>query len=228
MHINGHNVNFPPVTIGNEELKKANVIRYLGFYVDDRLSFKSHCSIICKKAHNVANFIHGNYHCRSSSFLMGMYSTYMPPLAEYGTPCYNPFSKESIRKIEGIQKCFTRRIPCLSRQPYSERLASTGTDSLHITRIKNDITLLCKMTHGLIDSCFAEFFELSSTNGRARGNDITVRIPSCKTNIKKYAFCSQVSKVWNALPTEVVASSSLLRIKKSLDATQTKQILLRF
>jgi len=50
--------------------------------------------------------------------------------------------KQEIRKIECVQRCFTKKLHGLHKMIYSDRLISLGIDSLYCRRVKADL-LMC-------------------------------------------------------------------------------------
>ena len=69
----------------------------------------------------------------------------MRPILEYCTPVWSPHHKGLADKIEKIQCRFTKRIYGLSNLSYEDRLSSLKLDSLHVKRIKQDLTMCYKI-----------------------------------------------------------------------------------
>jgi len=57
----------------------------------------------------------------------------------------------SYKKIEWVQKSFTKRLNCLSALLYSDRLIWLGADSLATRRLKFDLVLFYDIVHDNID-----------------------------------------------------------------------------
>ena len=65
-----------------------------------------------------------------------------------------------IVQLEQIQRRFTKRLSGFTSLSYSERLAQLCADSLEVRRLKNNLTVIFKMLHGLIDIEFDSIFTL--------------------------------------------------------------------
>jgi len=54
------------------------------------------------------------------------------PLLEYASRVWSPYLLKHIKRIESVQKRFTKRLPNISHLGYTERLKTTGLDSLNL------------------------------------------------------------------------------------------------
>nr|VZI40377.1 unnamed protein product [Spirometra erinaceieuropaei] len=76
----------------------------------------------------------------------------------------------------------------------------------------------------LHDCCLvpADFFELATTTN-LRGHPLKLRVTGAKLVIRKFFFSNRVIEAWNALPTDVVMSTSVEAFKRKLDQCATKR-----
>ncbi|BHF63829.1 hypothetical protein SprV_0200682400 [Sparganum proliferum] len=74
------------------------------------------------------------------------------------------------------------------------------------------------------DCCLlpADFFELATTT-KLRGHPLKLRVTGAKLDIRKFFFSNRVIEAWNALPADVVMSSSVEAFKRKLDQCTTKR-----
>ena len=71
-----------------------------------------------------------------------------------------------------------------------------------------------KIIHGLVDTNATEFFEFSKT--KTRGHAFKLRKPKCRTDVRQNFFSNRVVELWNALPDDVVCSTSLAIFKHNI------------
>ena len=56
-----------------------------------------------------------------------------------------------IRKVESVQRKFTKRLPGCSHLSYPDRLVRLNLDSLVVRRLRHDLILTYKIVFGLTD-----------------------------------------------------------------------------
>ena len=98
---------------------------------------------------------------------------------------------------------FTKKLPVLSSQTYSQRLGFLHSMSLENRRLFTDLVYVYKFTHGLLD-CAAEDVGLDIAKNITRGSG--VRLYQLRPlNAKSAAmFKFRAAREWNALPEAIV------------------------
>ena len=153
---------------------------------------------------------------RDKYLLFTAFTTYVRPTLEYCCNVWSPYKLADIRKIESIQRKFTKRLTGLQDLSYQDRLTEIGAESLQIRRIKFDLTMYYKILHSLVDLEPNDYFGIKSTC--TRGNDFSLLLHKYCSNIDKYTFKNRVLTLWNLLPNPPVSASSLSSFKNSLDS----------
>ena len=130
-------------------------IRWLGFYLDRKLSFKHHTDILCAKAKNVisgltclGNTITG----LNQNNLRLLFKTCVIPVITYRSQLwFNPYSPKKllINKLQVVQNLGLRRVTGTFR--------TTNTEALMILTYQPPIQITI---HKLFESCTARFFRL--------------------------------------------------------------------
>ena len=77
---------------------------------------------------------------------------------EYASCVLSPSSVGLIRKIEAVQKLFTRRLPDFNVLDYHERLALLGLESLELRRLKADLSMTYRIMFNLVNFNVGNFF----------------------------------------------------------------------
>ena len=96
--------------IHNTVLQETNTIKYLGVYIDDKLTWKSHVDTIVAKANSVKGFLSRNFkHC-PPSVKNKCYQTLIRPVLEYASIIWSPYLVTLIDKIEAVKRHSVRFI----------------------------------------------------------------------------------------------------------------------
>ena len=124
-------------------------------------------------------------------------------------PLSGHHTQSNITIVEDVQRSFTRRLPGFNGVEYAQRLERLGLQSLEHRRLLADLLLCYKIIHGLVALNFDDFFFVFSPNSALRGHSLKLVVPISKCNKAKYFFSSRIVGVWNSLPDDVVAASSV-------------------
>lgn len=212
--------------IDGNPLENVTSIRDLGLIVDSKLRFSEHCAAKAMKASNVVNFLFRAFKSKETSFLVGLFKTYVIPLLDYGSVVYSPILTRDIRIIESVQKRFTKRLPEFRGTSFSypQRLKATGLIPLDIRRSIHDLVETYKIIYGYVDLEFKNFFQLIPLNRATRSNGLKLRVNSFRTEIRKNYFSNRVVKLWNKLPRELVTIGTVHSFREAVTAYQTADL----
>ena len=83
------------------------------------------------------------------------------PLLEYCTPVWSPHTVGLIRKIESVQKKFTKKLCGFAKLDYVSRIDMLNLELLHVRRLKQDLLWCYNILHGNVAVDSAKFFSLS-------------------------------------------------------------------
>ena len=215
MHIGKDNRNFSYDMEGCW-LETVEEEKDLGVVVDKKMKFSKQCLEARNRANRTLGFINRNVSYKSKEVVRSLYNAYVRPHLEYCIQAWSPHYKQDINMLEAVQRRATRMIPSLRRLEYTDRLKELNMFSFERRCIRGDMIELYKM---FSDSDYLDvgtFFNLQGDN-RIRGHNRKIRKQSCRLDIRKYFFSHRVVDFWNALPEEIVCSSSLSAFKKRLD-----------
>ena len=105
----------------------------LGVIFDDEPTFKEHnCKV--KKANALGGMLHRSFTHLDKDMFKQLFVAIVRPLLEYGTPIWNPYSKDQITLIENVQRRATKQVQKFSDIPYKERLKARGLLTLQYRR----------------------------------------------------------------------------------------------
>ncbi len=134
--------------MGGEKLVESNSVRDLGVLVDKKLNFKDHIDKITVDANRKANFILRRFGHLYKRTLATLFSSTVRPSLEYCSTVWSPVGKTLIKKLEKVQRSFTKRIRGLKDISYVERLFEVGLMTLHQRRHLMDLIMVDKITSG--------------------------------------------------------------------------------
>jgi len=152
---------------------------------------------------------------------MKAFLVYVRPVLEYASCVWFPQSVGLIRKIESVQRRFTKRFPCCKHMTYNDRLVKLNIDSLELRRLRLDLVYVYKIMFGLVAADISDYFTLQSANDynviTRRENPYKLLVNNCRINVRKNFFCERIIKIWNSLPPYIVHFESLSSFKNSLN-----------
>ena len=127
--------------------------------------------------------------------------------------CYwNPYELSDIKKLESVQRRFTKRIPGMRQVCYQERLNRLSLQTLERHRLEIDLCMVYRIVYGLCDLKFEDFFQTSPCDV-TRGHCKKLFVSGCRRDCRKNFFSLRTVPIWNSLPNAAVSSGSLKSFK---------------
>jgi len=125
----------------------------LGVSVDSSLCFSDHTTNITDEAHQRASLIHRCFSFKDRPMLVQAYITYVRPLLKHNSSIWSPASIKDIRRLEGVQRKFSKRNPGMSGLTYYSRLKVLCLESLELKQIGADsmLSLFPGLNHSYVD-----------------------------------------------------------------------------
>ncbi|VDM00082.1 unnamed protein product [Schistocephalus solidus] len=101
--------------------------------------------------------------------------------------------------------------------PYEKLLSNLDLFPLDYRQLRGNLIQAFCMLRGQ-DCCLAsgDFFELATTN-TLRGHPIKLRVTGARLDKRIFSFSNRVIKAWNALPANIIMSSSVDTFKRKFD-----------
>jgi len=154
----GHSYDSPLYVINDVALCATDVANDLGVQVDSKLRFSHHYENVVAKAHQRASLILRCFECRDPNVLFRAFITYVRPILEYCSPVWAPVYKTDIKRLESVQRRFTKKLDGLNNMSYEHRLNTLCTESLELRRLKLNLTVMYKISRSIVatdDSFFS-------------------------------------------------------------------------
>jgi hypothetical protein len=209
--------------IDGEEVICKSGEKDIGVFVDQQVKFSEHCQQITSKANSLNFRIFQSFVTRDPKILFSIFKTYVRPILEHNSTVWSPYLKEDIRRVEGPQRRFTKRLSGYETEfTYLQRLHALGEETLLVRRIKADLVLVYKIIHGLVDGLgnLVQFARVM----RTRGHLYKIVPERFRVNSRKNFFSVRVANLWNDLPAEVAESGTLTIFKAKLKQIRYHEI----
>ena len=117
-------------TLHSSALPHVNTVNDLGVLVDSHLTFSCHINAITQKANQRCYLILKSFQSRDRNLLIKAFITYVRPLLETNSQVWSPHLLKDIRRIEAVQRRFTKKLEGLHTLTVSQ---SVSQSALHIT-----------------------------------------------------------------------------------------------
>ena len=209
-------------SLASNPLCDVNAVRDLGVLIDRSLKFDNHIRDIVTRACTRANLIHKCFRSRDTSTLVRAYITYVRPLLEYASSVWSPHLLKDIKRVESVQRRFTKRLPGMGDKTYSRRLTDIGLESLELRRLQQDLVLTYKILFSKLVVNYENMFNVR-LHSRTRGHDWKLMTSHSHIDIRKHFHCVRVVAPWNSLNMTVNDLNSVKKFRslvKKSDLTQ--------
>ena len=107
---------------------------------------------------------------RSKDILLPLYKALVRPHLEYANPVWSPYLVKDIKRIESVQRQFTKKITGLRSLKYEDRLKKLKLPSLVYRRKRGDMIECYKLTHHIHDPLTTKSLFKIDTNAITRAH----------------------------------------------------------
>ena len=146
---------------------------------------------------------------------MKTYTTYIRPLIENSTLLWNTNYVTNTKKLESIQRKWSRNIAGLEDLPYANRLLSLDQYSIKGRLLRYDLIKMWKILHS--ESPIPPYLILTKTlNPNTRGHPLKLYIEYVRLEARKRSFPHRIIPLWNSLPEHIACAANLESFKRML------------
>ena len=112
-----------------------------------------------------------SFQSRDRATLTRAFTAYVRPLLESNSQVWSPHLLGDIRRVENVQRRFTKRLDGLYSLPYTERLRLPGLELLEARRLRADLIFAYKLLFGHTPLNVQDFF-LPLSTAATRGSSV--------------------------------------------------------
>ena len=212
----GRGTDHPQLCLEGEPLDVVPKYRDLGVIVDCKLRFHDHIRLICGRTGSMMGELLRSTICRSKEFMMTLYITHIRPTIDYCSSVWNVGYLGDVRKLESLQRRWTREIEGMGGMEYPDRLAELGLFSMYGRLLRRDLINVWRCfndensVRGLRD-----MFEMARSD-RTRGHRLKISVPVCRGDLMRKFFTVRVVTLWNSLPGALVEAESVSDFKSGV------------
>lgn len=208
-------VSSPVYVLNGNLLPVLNSYRDLGVTVDTSMKFHEHIDSLSHKASGLChNFLKSTV-CRTPEFMTFLFNTHIRPLLDYGSCLWNTGFVEDARKLERVQRRWTKRIDNLAELSYAERLHELDLFSIQGRLLRSDLIQYWKVINGHC-SITADSMFTQPPSCPTRGHKLKIFVNRSNTDVRKRSFSRRCVNVWNSLPEWVVTAPNIHAFKRGL------------
>ena len=199
-------------------------VRDLGIFLNSALKPFSTVDAFSERAMCVCRALLKAVTLNDAAVLVLLYKTYVLPLLSFSSAVWSPYLVRDIRKVENVQRYFTRVIfyRCFpsssyprSMPQYSTRLSVLKLQPLSIRRIVADLVLAFKILRSETRLKSSRLFCFQPC--RTRGSGFRFYAPVVKNCLQRYHFFSLRTARWlNRLPLNVLSAKNAKVFKRRL------------
>ena len=211
--------------LAKKPLPRVTEVIDLGINFNSRLNFSNHISAIIAQAKQRLFLMKKSFRSRNSPILIVAFKTYIIPILEYCSPVWNPHTLQDVRRIESVQRLFTKKLPGFEGLSYPARLEKAQLSTLELRRMRADLCLCYNIVHQNVDSAVSNFFEIEPSS-LTRGHSWKLKSSVPRLDSRLHFFSHRITRVWNSLSEKTVSANSISSFKARLDSESFDKFLL--
>ena len=207
------------------DLPNTTEVLDLGVTFNSKLNFSDHISSIICKAKQKLFLVKKMFVSKNPNILIMAFKTYVIPLLEHCSQIWNPHIVADVRRLESVQRLFTKRLSGFQGLGYLARLQKAGLYTLELRRLWADLCFCYKILRGHVDTTTDQFFILDKT-GLTRGHNWKLKSKTARLDSRLHFFSYRVVKVWNSLSPDTVNAPSVCSFKTLLERENLESFLI--
>ena len=200
-----------PLMFNENKLTQKRVVKFLGVFIDENLSWKFHIDHVCKKVSKSTGIIYRSRFLLSMKTKLSLYYTLIYPYLTYCNVIWSSTYVTNVKRLFLNQK---RLVRALTNADFTAHTAPLFYRLNLLDIYKINFLYIVKFIYcyhyNLLPSSFHNIFitsrHMHSYNTR---NANAYRPHTCRTNIKKFTILFQGPQKWNSLPENIKNSETL-------------------
>ena len=203
-------------TLNGTELKESESERDLGVIFSSNLKWKQQIISFSSKANSMMGMFKATFYQFDIELVKTLYKAFIRPLIEFAVPVWSPYYKGDINILEKVQHRMTRLVPFLRKLTYDRRLEILELTTLETRRERGDLLQVFKLLNN--------FEKIELVNKPVLRQESITRGHNLKYERERVSYLprhnflfNRSANVWNALPKDIVNSTTINEFKNKLD-----------
>ena len=200
--------------LNDTPLSLVDTHKHLGLVFNSSLTWSDHVNFTCKRVSKRLGILYKFKNSLNRNILVKLYCSWIRPVIEYCSICYDNISVKDNLKLEKLQR--RAAIICTGAQSRTDTLkllAEVGWEKLCDRRRSAKLILMYKILNRLTpDYLHDDFINTQPANPRRAGR---LTIPFCRLTKFRSSFFPSTVKIWNQLPNEIKIEATSIGSFKS-------------
>ena len=205
-------------TLDGAQLQIVTLYKDLGVWIEPSLKFHKHLEVITGRASSLVGQLLRGTICRSKEFMVTVFVAHVRPLLEYCSVLWNVGYIQDTKKLESIQKRWTRQVDGLEEFSYQERLRDLGLYSIYGRLLRADLIKIWKIFRGNLDPDLQGLFDRAN-HPATRGHSLKLAVPRHQTGMAGKFLSKRCVSIWNQIPAAAIESETVEGFKRYLDTS---------
>ena len=150
--------------------------------------------------------------------MISLFISHVRPYLDYCSSVWNVGYLGDMRRLESVQRRWTREVVGMSDLSYEQRLRGLELYSIAGWLLRADLVKIWKLLRmGCLES-LQDLFQVSRLES-GRGHSLRLAMPRCRSEVMRRTLMARRVSVWNLLDAAVVEVNTVDCFKRRLDAT---------
>jgi hypothetical protein len=204
------------INIGGHLISRAQTVKFLGIFIDEKLTFKAQIDFICRKASRSLGIMYKLSQFLPPSVILNLYYALLHPYFIYGITAWGSSSLVHINKVRSIQSRALKLLPIVN-----DKSNFISYDVLNIVLLYEyfsavkfyNVFILGQHEHLL--NCLLPLLPTHQYGTRHRENN-NFNLPVCTKARYQRSFLFKSVKIWNCIPVLIRNCQGVTLFKKYL------------
>ena len=192
--------------LNDSALKQVSVMKYLGVYFDQHLTWDCHVNYVLKRVRRkLYNIMINCLRPVTPKVLQLLHQAFVLPIFDYCDAVWSPSNVCCIRRLERIHSRFLSLLPFSNASDLNMTLAECRT---YHTAIQ-----VLKILHNFSPTYLQGLFSYTNVTGHIGRNPHRLYVPGIRTNYGKRSLRCRGTVIWNCLPAALYDATTVRQFK---------------
>ena len=215
------------ITINGKNLERVEVMKYLGVFLDEHLTFSTHIAEICQKSSKKLGILRKSRELLDQSTSLLLYKSLVVPYIDYCNTVYMVANETDLKKLQLIQNTACRTVlRADKRTNIADMHASLNLLTLADRRTLHFKTECYKNVHDKNASLSRLFILECDIRVRQTRNTValSMHVPDLRSILGRKLFSYQGPTSWNSTSKDLRQAESVHIFKSSLTKEMCRDV----